>query len=147
MSTRRQAREWAVQLLFQVDLNKHVELDRAFASFWDSQDDADASSIEFAELLVSGVRASLQELDDCITAVAEHWDVGRMGTLDRNVIRMAVYEMLHLMDIPPVVSINEAVDIAKRFGSPESGRFVNGILDRICAGLERPAREAGSSQG
>jgi N utilization substance protein B len=147
MSTRRQAREWAVQLLFQVDLNKHVELDRAFASFWDSQDDAAPSSIEFTELLVSGVRASLQELDDCITGVAENWDVGRMGTLDRNVIRMAVYEMLHLMDIPPVVSINEAVDIAKRYGSPESGRFVNGILDRICEGLERPARGVGSSRG
>jgi N utilization substance protein B len=66
----------------------------------------------------------------------------RLAVIDRNVIRMAVYEMLHCMDVPPVVSINEAVDIAKYFGTAESGRFVNGVLDRIRKGLDRPSRTA-----
>lgn len=133
-----------MQLLFQLDLNKRMEVDSALGSFWESHGNVDASARMFTESLVSGVRSSIEELDDRIAGVAQHWDVDRMGVIDRNVIRLAVYEMLRMMDIPPVVSINEAVDIAKRFGTSESGRFVNGILDRICESLERPAREAGS---
>lgn len=133
-----------MQLLFQLDLNRRMEVDSALGSFWESHGTVDASARMFTESLVSGVRSSIEELDDRIAGVAQHWDVDRMGVIDRNVIRVAVYEMLRMMDIPPVVSINEAVDIAKRFGTSESGRFVNGILDRICESLERPAREAGS---
>jgi len=141
MATRRDAREWTVQLLFQLDLNPTDELDEVLAGFWrDKEDDAKARG--FCAELVKGVRGTIGELDATIAAAAQHWDIHRMGVIDRNVIRMAVYEMLHRSDVPPVVSINEAVDIAKFFSSSESGRFVNGILDRVRKGLDRPAREA-----
>jgi N utilization substance protein B len=125
-------------------MNRHVEIETVLSAFWEGQEDASPEAREFTESLVCGVRAALEEVDTKIKAVAEHWDIDRMSALDRNIIRMAVYEMLHLMDIPPVVSINEAVDLAKHFGTSDSGKFVNGILDRICDGLERPAREASS---
>jgi N utilization substance protein B len=141
MSMRRECREWVVQLLFQLDLNPSNELDDVFARFWTGKP-ADARARAFTEDVVKGVRTQLAEIDRTIAGLAEHWDLHRMGVLDRNVIRMAVYEMLHRNDIPPVVSINEAVDIAKYFSSRESGRFVNGILDSVRRGLKRPARKA-----
>ena len=141
MSQRRDCREWAVQLLLQLDLNPASNLSSVFDSFWQSRE-ANTRARTFTEEIVSGVREHLTELDERISELAEHWDLKRMGVLDRNVIRMAVYEMLYRNDIPPVVSINEAVDIAKYFSSRESGRFVNGILDRVCQELKRPARKA-----
>jgi transcription antitermination protein NusB len=86
------------------------------------------------------VLESLPELDKKITEFAQNWDLRRMAAVDRNILRMAVYEMIHRDDIPPVVSINEAVDIAKKFSTQDSGKFVNGILDRIKRELPRPAR-------
>jgi N utilization substance protein B len=80
------------------------------------------------------------DIDALISRHAENWDIERMGTVDRNVMRIAVYEMLYRDDIPPVVSINEAVELAKAYSSAESGKFVNGILDRIRKDLDRPAR-------
>jgi len=140
MSTRRDAREWAVQMLFGLDLNPQ-EPDKVFAPFWEDKQ-VDQATREFTESLVLGIRAQLERLDDIIRKVAQHWDVERMEIVDRNVIRMAVYEMLERPDIPPVVSINEAVDIAKYFSSFEAGKFVNGILDRVRKELDRPARTA-----
>lgn len=140
MSTRREAREWTVQLLFQLDLNPD-DLDTVFERFW-TERKADAMAREFTEGLVRGVRDNLGKIDGMLGKYAEHWDIHRMGVVDRNVIRMAIYEMLFCNDIPPVVSMNEAVDIAKYFSSAESGKFVNGILDRICKDLDRPARRA-----
>ena len=94
----------------------------------------------FAEELARGVIAHHPEIDPLISRHAENWEIDRMGTVDRNAMRIAVFEMLYRDDIPPVVSINEAVDLAKAFSSSESGKFVNGILDRIRKGLDRPAR-------
>ena len=94
----------------------------------------------FAEPLIRGTLEKLTELDGKIQHYAKNWDLNRMAVVDRNILRLAVYEMLYRDDIPPVVSINEAVDIAKRFSTDESGRFVNGILDKIKGELMRPAR-------
>ncbi len=141
MGTRRQAREWAVQMLFQLDFNPPEKLEDLFDNFW--QDEKPEEDIrDFAIRLVTGVWENRTEINKILAESAEHWDVSRMGVVDRNVMRMAIYELLHCNDIPPVVSINEAVDIAKYFSSSESGRFVNGILDRVRKGLTRPARKS-----
>ncbi|MDD5484153.1 MAG: transcription antitermination factor NusB [Kiritimatiellae bacterium] len=140
MSTRRSAREWAVQFLFQNDFNPG-DIGEALPEFWQGTN-SDQRSRRFAEELIRGVLANRPQLDALMQSYAEHWETKRMNTVDRNVIRLALYEMLFRPDIPPVVSINEAVDIAKSYSSLESGRFVNGILDRALRDLRRPSREA-----
>ena len=92
--------------------------------------------------IVNGVLSSLEQIDSEIEGAAERWSVARMPLVDRNILRLAMYEMLFREDIPPVVSINEAVEIAKQFSTRESGAFVNGILDRLKTDLPRPARTA-----
>ena len=96
----------------------------------------------FAQPLIDGMIAHLPEIDDRIRKYCDNYDFHRISAVDRNVLRLAIYEMLHRDDIPPVVSINEAIELAKTFGGAESGRFVNGILDRVRKDLDRPAREA-----
>lgn len=167
MGLRHDAREWALQFLFQSEFNQDASLDKAFQFFWQFQDEwsppppaalegADAATREvarhavrsrnkartFAEELARGVISCHKEIDPLIEANTTNWEIDRMGTVDRNVMRIAVYEMLHRKEIPPVVSINEAVELAKAFSSMESGKFVNGILDRIRKSLDRPARTA-----
>lgn len=160
---RREARERAVQFLFQHDLNPPENLEEALAHFWNSQRAAvvaedkgrahwgqpvalppptieEASVRLFAEPLIRGVIEHREALDAKIRQYAKNWDLQRMAVVDRNVMRLAIYEMEHRDDIPPVVSINEAVDIAKKFSTPESGKFVNGILDKVKGDLLRPAR-------
>jgi N utilization substance protein B len=163
MGMRREARERAVQFLFQFDLNKSENLEQALDQFWDSQRDAaiaeekgkarwgetielppptsdETAMRRFAEPLIRGTLENREALDAKIKSYATNWDLGRMAVVDRNILRLAVYEMLYRDDIPPVVSINEAVDIAKRFSTDDSGRFVNGILDKVKGDLMRPAR-------
>jgi N utilization substance protein B len=86
--------------------------------------------------------AHLAEIDDRIRKYSDNYDFHRISAVDRNVLRLAIHEMLHRDDIPPVVSINEAIELAKTFGGPDSSRFVNGILDRVKDDLTRPLREA-----
>ena len=95
---------------------------------------------QFAEELARGVIAHHQDIDPLIAKYADNWEIARMGTVDRNAMRIAAFEMLYRDDIPPVVSINEAVELAKAYSSIESGKFVNGILDRIRGELMRPSR-------
>lgn len=95
----------------------------------------------FAEPLIRGTLEHRDEADDLIKKHAQNWELHRMAAVDRNILRLAVYEMLYREDIPPVVSINEAVDIAKKFSTQDSGKFVNGILDKVKRELLRPARE------
>ena len=140
MTTRRDAREWGLQLLFAIDLNPPDEVDSVLEHFWSDKDVGDKPRA-FAERLVRGVVENREELDAALREYADNWDVGRMGVVERNVMRMALFELLHCDDIPPVVTINEAVDIAKYFSTSESGRFVNGILDRVRKTLKRPARK------
>ncbi len=138
---RRQGRELAVQFLYQCDFNGEP-LDEALGLFWQTQDNLDDDVRRFAEELVRGVAARQAAVDAKIQQYAEHWEIGRIAAVDRNILRLAIYEMLFRDDIPPVVSINEAVEVAKKFSTRESGGFVNGILDRIKLDLPRPARTA-----
>ena len=139
-AVRRDAREWVVQMLFELDLNPK-ETDTLFEHFW-AERDPEETSRRFAEATVLGIVENRATIDETISKHADHWDLGRMKVIDRNVMRMGVYEILFRKDIPPVVSINEAVDIAKYFSSRESGRFVNGILDKVMKESGRPARSA-----
>ena len=95
----------------------------------------------FAEPLIRGAIQHRDAIDEQIMKHVKNWELHRIAAVDRNILRLAIYEMLHREDIPPVVSINEAVDIAKKFSTQESGRFVNGILDSVKKELMRPARE------
>ena len=163
MGKRREARERAIQFLFQHDLNPPEKLEEALNHFWDSQrtaaiaeDKGDATwgqRVElppptadeaevrlFADPLIRGTLQYRDEADDCIKKHVQNWDLHRIAAVDRNILRLAIFEMLHRDDIPPVVSINEAVDIAKKFSTQDSGKFVNGILDKIRSELLRPAR-------
>ena len=101
---------------------------------------------EFAQPLIDGMLAHLSEIDERIRRYTENYDIGRLSPVDRNVLRLAIYEMLFRNDIPPVVSINEAIELAKTFGGNDSGRFVNGILDRVKDDLSRPLREAAAPE-
>ncbi len=144
MSVRREGRTLAVQFLFQRDFNAG-ELDAALEQFWADQRPS-TKVREFAESLIRGVEGERAELDRQLQGFADHWDIERMGGVDRNVMRVSLFEMLHRPDIPPVVSINEAVELAKELSSDESGRFVNGILDRALRDVQRAARTSDASQ-
>ncbi len=139
---RRLARELAVQFLYQSDLCVGDSLEEALSLFWQTQNEVNDAGRKFAEELVHGVAEHRTAIDETIAKYTEHWDLPRIAAVDRNILRLAMYEMLFRDDIPPVVSINEAVDIAKKFSTHESGAFVNGILDRLKADLTRPSRTA-----
>lgn len=164
MGKRREARERAVQFLFQHDLNPPADLAGALEEFWETQRAAaiaeekgganwgqpvelppptaeEAAVRLFADPLIQGALQFRDEADEVIRKHAKNWELHRIAAVDRNILRLAIYEMLHRDDIPPVVSINEAVDIAKKFSTQDSGKFVNGILDKIKGELLRPARE------
>ncbi|MEK6697658.1 MAG: transcription antitermination factor NusB [Nitrospirota bacterium] len=125
---RRKAREYALQILFQLDIRKEKPSAAVFKHFWAGHTPDDEAKA-FAEELVKGSYKHLKKIDEIIRASAKNWTLDRMATVDRNVLRMAVYEILYRMDIPTSVTINEAIEIAKKYGSDESGSFVNGILD------------------
>lgn len=140
MSKRREGREAAVQFLFSADLN--VEADESdWAAFWKLHN-ANGFVRNFCTQLVDGVERNREAIDQRIGDAAENYAIERLSTVDRNILRVAVYEMFHSDDVPPVVAINEAIEIAKRFGTEESGRFVNGLLDRLKRDLTRPLRDA-----
>ena len=129
-------------MLFQVDLTGEPAED-VFREFWRGQR-SDEDVRDFAQTLVRGVLSHRLALDAAVAASAEHWRVERMAVVDRNVLRLAVYEMLFHDDTPPPVVIDEAIEIAKKYGSAESGAFINGILDHIrirheSGDLRRPA--------
>jgi len=128
-----------VQWLFQYDVIKQHNPQMALSSrsAFPSMIEIAPDAKPFAEQLAQGVLDHLPELDELLQRVADHWSVDRMAVVDRNVLRCALYELLYLDEIPAKVTINEAIEIAKRFGSEESGAFVNGILDRIIKSEER----------
>lgn len=134
MGSRRDAREFAVQLLFQLDFNPG-EIEPVLGAFWPERKTT-AKTREFVEQLVKGVVANRPAIDSAIEKCAQNWSLARMAGVDRNIIRLAVYEMIFREDIPHPVSINEAVAIAKAMGDVGSGRFVNGVLDRVRRDLE-----------
>src|ERR1700720_3591075 len=139
MGKRRRAREAAVQYHFWRDL-QHGEGPEKIDEFWEFCP-APERVREFAQPLIEGMVAHLPDIDERIRRYCENYEFRRISAVDRNVLRLAIYEMLYRDDIPPVVSINEAIELAKSYGGADSGRFVNGILDRIRKDLDRPARE------
>jgi len=134
MGLRRQARERALQALFQHDVLKRQSGQPPVEP---PPTEPSSEAGPFVEQLVQGVLNHQAELDAILQRCAEHWSVDRMAVVDRNVLRCALYELLYLEEIPAKVTINEAIEIAKRYGSEESGAFVNGILDRIVKSDER----------
>jgi len=129
MRKRTRARQLALEVLYQVDLCGDGVLDEALADMRVRAGDVDVS--DFAVTLVRGTRARCDELDEVIRQVAQNWDLSRMATIDRNILRLGAYELRFRDDIPPKVSINEAIELGKAYSTAESGTFVNGILDRI----------------
>ncbi len=130
MRKRTLARECALQILYQVEMNP-VPLEEAIALFWDENSHIPEETRSFAGSLVLGTAAHLQEIDEVIRRATENWEISRMAVIDRSILRFATYELLFLKEIPPKVTINEAINLAKKFSQEESGKFVNGVLDKI----------------
>jgi transcription antitermination factor NusB len=127
---RTRSRELALQMLYQVDMRGDEVLADA-ARFFDREAPDEPDLHAFARLLLEGTLAERPRIDAIITGAAQNWDLRRMALVDRNILRMAVWEMLCADDIPAKVSINEAIELGKRFSTKQSGSFINGILDRI----------------
>lgn len=145
MGSRRRGRETALQVLYQLDAIPDAGPDEAlrlyFAHLVDGEGGAaDADARAFTEQLVRGVHAHLPAIDECVRRSSQNWRLERMARVDRNILRIATYELLHEADVPKAVVIDEAIEVAKRFGSEESAAFVNGVLDRI-ATQARPGEE------
>jgi N utilization substance protein B len=132
---RRKAREYALQMLFQWDIT-HEDVDQITTTFFQNQPEDSQSTIEFARSLVTGAVEHVERIDEIIKRHAEHWRLDRMAIVDRNILRLAVYEFLSDKEIPKTVIINEAIEIARRFSAHESPQFINGVLDSIKKELE-----------
>ena len=127
---RRKAREHALQILYQLDIKKERPSSSVLKNFWIEYNPDEEVKL-FAEEIVKGTFKHLAKINQLIHKCAKNWSLDRMAVVDRNVLRMAVYEILYRLDIPTSVTINEAIEIAKKYGTDESGSFVNGILDSI----------------
>ena len=130
MTRRTRGREIALQALYQLDLNSG-QVPSDLARFIERRLRAEPKLWEFARGLVSGVRDNQAKLDSAITTVAENWRIDRMAAIDRNILRLGAYELLCCADIPDKVAINEALELAKRYSTAQSSKFVNGVLDRM----------------
>ncbi|MBV9127955.1 MAG: transcription antitermination factor NusB [Verrucomicrobia bacterium] len=146
MGRRHEGREAAIQFLVYCDLNQGAAVSGANATdeaaFWALRPAAPKKVRDFALELARGALHCRVETDKRISGYAQNYELHRLAAVDRNILRLALYEMFYRDDIPPVVSINEAIEIAKKYGTEESGRFVNGILDRAKLDLDRPLRTA-----
>ena len=140
MSKRREGREAAVQYLYQLDIHGDPTADLR-SEFWKLREGTDKVRA-FAEALVNGVIRHQPELDERIRKYAQNFILERLTVVDRNILRLAIFEMFHNLEVPPIVAINEAIELAKRLGGQDSGKFVNGVLDKVKTELTRPLREA-----
>ena len=129
MGRRRKSREFALQVLYQLNIMKQDAI-QALTQF-EANFLSDGETDEFLKRLVLGVLEHFPELDRLIEKYSENWRLDRINIIDRNILRMALFELLYCEEIPPKVTINEAIDLGKRYGSEDSGSFINGILDRI----------------
>jgi len=127
---RRRSREYALQILFQLDLTGSELNEEVWNEFWEGNDEDDEVK-EFTRDIVASTKKHITEIDEAIKKAAQHWSITRMAVIDRNILRAAAYELLYRKDIPPSVVINEALEIAKKYSTEESAPFINGILDNI----------------
>lgn len=138
MGARRKARICALQMLFQYDIAQQP-VDELLRTYWNELGGECTEDVrDFASRLVVGAVAEIEPIDDRIRERAENWRISRMAVVDRNILRLAVYEFLHEGDTPKTVVINEALEIARRFSTYEATQFINGILDAIKRDLESP---------
>lgn len=141
MSPRRDNRIAAFQFLYLWDINPPKDLDMELKKFLKDQEHP-REYYEFAEDLIHGTIENRSGIDSEIMSYAENWSFKRIAKVDLAILRLSIYELLYRLDIPPVVSINEAIDLSKIFSIPDAGRFINGILDQLKMKLNRPLRES-----
>lgn len=167
MITRRQGREWALQLLVQFDLNPPTSVDAGIEAFWEQQAQLELDALAeepgsvkavftdpnpqtqaslaevraFAEERVRGVWAEREMLDQKIGGYLRNWSMYRLGSVERNALRIGAWEVIHCTDIPAPILVNEAIDLAKFFSETKSGKFVNGVMDKFAKDVRRPKAE------
>ena len=139
MGSRRMSRELALRALFQTDVGR-AAVEEAVASY-DAQQHYAAETLDFARELALGTAMHREQIDAVIEKYARDWTLDRMANVDRNVLRLAIFELLYLPDIPPGVTVDEAVELAKKYSTAESGRFVNGILGNLVRNLDGELEE------
>ncbi|MBI2974335.1 MAG: transcription antitermination factor NusB [Deltaproteobacteria bacterium] len=130
MGERRKGREFALQILYAYDSSK-LELNEVLKSFWIANTEFSEEIKTFTEEIVRGTCSRMEEIDSIIGTHSTNWKVSRMGIVDRNILRFAVYELLWRPDIPVRVTLNEAIEVAKQYGTEDSGSFINGVLDKV----------------
>jgi len=143
MGRRRKARESALQILFQLEFNK-PQIEKAVDQFWRERK-ASEEIRDYSNRIVKGIVSHQEEIDSLIQSLSDHWRLSRMAHVDRNILRIAVFEFLHEKTLAPAVIINEAIEIAKKYSSDEAAAFVNGILDAVRKKLE--AEKDSSKEG
>ena len=129
MGRRRKSRESALQILFELEFD-NTKLEKTLYEYWENRVASEAVK-EYAIWLVKGIVSHQQEIDRIIQSNSEHWRISRMALVDRNLLRIAVFELLEEEDIAPAIIINEAIEIAKKYSSEEAATFVNGVLDAV----------------
>lgn len=139
MRNRTRARECALKILYAVDIRKDPR-EECVRLFWESQSAVKKEVKEFSDFLTLGVLKNKERIDSLISKYATNWQIKRMPVIDRNILRLAAFELLHASEIPPKVSINEAIEIAKKYGDKDSGKFVNGVLDKINKSERKPEK-------
>ena len=130
MRKRTKSREIALKILYAWEITDD-SLDISCEEYMKNNNSEEDVVVEYAERLVSGIGSNIKKIDEMILSHATNWRLDRMATIDRNIIRIASFELVFMEDIPPKVAINEAIEMAKKYGSRDSGNFVNGILDKI----------------
>lgn len=130
MRKRTLSREIALKVFYAWEMTKE-DMPVCLEKYWETSDEVTDDIKQFTNQLVLGVWEKRAHIDAIIAKYAMNWELGRMATIDRNVLRMATYELLYVADIPPKVAINEGIELAKKYGDRDSGKFVNGILDKI----------------
>ncbi len=130
-----------MQYLYSWSLNQPTDLNEDLRLFYEGQEE-ERDYYAFSDELIFGVIENVEAIDEKIREIASNWDFDRIAKIDLSILRMAIYELLFRKDIPPVVTINEAIDLSKQFSAEESRRFVNGVLDRLRGQLNRPSRQA-----
>ena len=147
MTSRTRGREYALQVLYELDISGK-DAEAAVDAYWINFEttgrpagspEPDPAIKTFTQLLVSGVAKNLAEIDPMIERCSTNWRLDRMPRVDRNVLRLAAFELMHSADVPTKVVINEAIELGKRYGSEESGAFINGILDKLAGELRKDA--------
>jgi transcription antitermination factor NusB len=128
---RRKARELALQLLYELDLRGEADPGATGDDFWGRQPAVPPDVRGFADAIVRGTKAHQEKIDELIARFAERWDIDRMAVVDRNIVRAGIFELVWGGEVPPKVAINEALEIARKFSTEESTRFINGLLDRV----------------